>query len=324
VLILARQRLNWSPLQILVELWRLLTNFGMRREILSLLQLPPFDEIVQINPGLAFKYVVPNYLARGFTVSERVSCFLHHYRRMHAALPENVLREILQRDVTLHEIVKDGSRFAVTIGMAKPPFDKEGELSLNLKVDGKSIFHLLFIIAPGWIIKSEVVEILLITCLQGARGANPQIKVVLKTLHEYSPRRLLLAALQGIADAFGNVPIAAVCANNQKSYSEELAAILTHSYDDFFAALGMSKTAEGFFFSPTPIEGKPVELFKERQRPLAIERRATRDQLQSACASFFLSVVNRVADSSSGAAVLATASGDLNSRVSPVSRAALE
>ncbi len=319
LLILVRQRVCWSPFIILGELCRLLANKGLQREIFSLLKLRPFDEIIQTNPRLAFKYVVPNYLARSFTVSERVSCFLHHYRRMLALLPENTLRQILQEDITLHEIAKDGSRFAVTIGSPKAPHDKEGELSLGLQVDGKKIFDLSFIIVPGWVVKSEVAEILLITRLQGEKGCNSQIKLVFKKLCEYSPRKLLLAALQGIADAFGIGWIAAACAANQKYYSKRSDAILKHSYDDFFATLGMSTTANGFFFSSTRIEGKHIALFKERQRQLAIERRATRNQIRSACAAFFLGVADRATDFSSSAVNSTPVQGAIESGPTPLS-----
>src|ERR1035441_10718261 len=92
LMILSRQRINWSPFMILGESWRLLTNIGVEREIRALLKLRPFDEIIQDNPRLALKFVIPNYLARCFTIDERASCFLHHYRRIHAELSDCVLR----------------------------------------------------------------------------------------------------------------------------------------------------------------------------------------------------------------------------------------
>ncbi len=298
LLVLARQRVSWSPFLILGELWRLVTNIGTQREIFALLKLRPFAEVVHDNPGLAFKYVIPNYLVRSFTVAERASCFLHHYRRMHAALPESLLRTILQGEVTLNEIAKDGNHFSVTIGVPSYPCDKESELSLRLKVDGKKVFALSFIIAPGWVIKSKVTEVLLITCFIGTRGSNPQIKLLLTALHEYSPRKLLVSALQGVGDAFGIDAIAAICAANHRSYSEESAAILKHGYDDFFAALGMTKTVGGFFFSLTPIKSKPFASFNEQQIAMAVERRRTRQQLQTACAALLSGGTDRACHAS--------------------------
>jgi hypothetical protein len=319
LLILAGQRISWSPTLIAGELWRLITNIDMLREILGLLRLRPFNEIVQDNPGLAFKYVIPNYLARGFTVTERASCFLHHHRRMYAALPERVLRQVLQGDVTFYEISDGSNCFAMTIGLPRPPFDKEGELSLSLKVDGKTIFNLSFIIIPGWVVKSKVAEILLITRLQGTQGCLPQFKLVRKGLQEYSPRKLLLAALQGIADAFGIGELEAVCAANQRSYGRTRTAIFESGYDDFFAKAGMVKTAAGFYSSPVPIEGRPLALFKGRNRTRARKRRAIRQQIQSACTAFLLGAADRAVHSTSGEVNPTPAQRALESRLSPIS-----
>jgi uncharacterized protein VirK/YbjX len=298
LLILARQRKTWSPVMILGELWRLFTNLGLHREILGLLKLRPFAEIVQDNPRWAFKYVIPDYLARSFTLTERVSCFLHHYRRIHSALPENVLRQILQGDVTLHEISDGVNCFVLTMGLPEPYFDQEGELSLNLQVNGKKVFTLCFTIVPGWVLKSEAAEIVLITRLQGATGCNSEIKLARKVLHDYSPRGPLLAALQGIAGALGIGELRAVSATNQRSYSRKRSPALLNGYDDFFAKVGMVKTSGGFYSSPIPIEGKSLDSFRGSKRSRARKRRAMRQQIELACASFLLEVTDRTADSS--------------------------
>jgi uncharacterized protein VirK/YbjX len=318
-LILALQRISWSPVLIASELWQVLTNIPTQREIFELLKLPPFDEAVQQNPGLAFKYVIPNYLVRGFTVAERASCFLHHYRRIHAVLPERLLSQILKGSVTLHEITKDGNRFAIKIGRSAPPCDKEAELSLSLDVDGTKVFALSFVLAPGWVIRSAVTEVLLITCFKGSRGCSPQIKLLLKAFREYPPRKQLLYALQGIADAFGIDTIAAVCSTKQRAYTQEYSATLKRSYDDFFAEVGMVKTAAGFYSGFIPFEGKPLALFEGRNRPRARKRRAIRRQIQSACSAFILGAADRAADSFSGAANATLAKGAFESRSRPIS-----
>lgn len=318
LLIHARQRITWSPTLIACELWGLLINIGAHREIVATLKLRPFDEIAKNDPSLALKYVVPKYLARGFTVSERVSCFLHHYRRLHAALPESVLRQILQREVTLHEIAEGGNRFTFTLSFPEPHNDKEGELSLNLQVDGKAIFNLSFTIVPGWVLKSEAPEALLISRLQGKPGCNSQIRLARRALNDYSPRSLLLAALQGIADALGVREIEAVSATNQKSYVEGFPTIFENGYDRFFAKAGMVKTSVGFFSGSIPIEGRALESFKGRARLRARKRRARRQQIRSACADFLLKITCRAADSDSGTSSLDPFRATVESEPSPV------
>ena len=318
LLMLVRQKTTWSPAVISGELWRLLINIGRYREILNLLKLRPFAEIAQKNPGFAFIYLVPNYLARGFTGTECVSCFLHHYRRIHAVLSESVLRQILQGYVTLYEIVEGGNRFAFTMGLPERMGDMEGELSLDLRVDGKKVFNLCFTIVPGWVVKAEVPEILLITHLQGVKGSKTQIKLARNALHDYSPRAMLLAALQGIADAFEISEIGAVCATKQRAYTKECAAILKSGYDEFFDKVGMVKTSAGFYFSPIPIEGKPLASLKGREKSRARTRRAMRQQIQLASAAFLLGAVDRAAHSSSGAVNSSPVPGTVESRPSPI------
>jgi uncharacterized protein VirK/YbjX len=316
VIPLIRQKVSWSPRVIACEFWRLLTNISTQREILSLLSLTPFDEIARKTPALAFKYVVPDYLARGFTVKERASCFLHHYKRMHAVLSENALRQILQGNVSLHEISNGVNDFTLTMGLSEPVGRLEGELSVDLRVDGKRIFNLSFTIVPGWVVKSEAEEILLITRLQGTLGCHSQIRLARKAFHEFSPKKLLLAVLQGIAEVFGIRELVAVCGTNQRGYEKEYAATLKRSYDDFFAHLGMVKTASGFYSSRIPIEGKPLASIKGRNRSRARKSRAMRRQIHLACTAFLLGTADRTASTSSGAMNQTSIQADVESRAS--------
>ncbi len=318
-LILARQRASWSPFVIAGELWRLLTHIGKLREILRLLKLRPLDELYERSPRLAFKFVASNYLARGFTVIERASCFLHHYRRMHSALPESTLRQILHGYVTLHEFDQGGNRFALTMDLPEQIGDCEGELSLDLRVNGKKVFNLSFTIIPGWVVKSEATEILLITRLQGMFGSGSQIRLARKAYHEFSPGKLLIAALQGIADAFGISELEAVSATNQRSYREEGAALFKKRYDGFFANLGMSATPAGFYSGRIPIEGRPLASFRGRNRSQARKRRSMRQQIRAACADFLLEITCRAADSASSTCCLAQIPAVVESWPSPVS-----
>ena len=186
-------------------------------------------------------------------------------------------------------------------------------------MDGKNVFNLSFTIVPGWVVKSEAAEILLITRLQGTKGSRPQIKLARKAFHEFFPRKLLLAALQGIADAFGIGELEAVCATNQRAYTKKCAATFKSGYDDFFAEMGMVKTAAGFYSTPIPIEGRPLASFKRRNRSRARKRRAIRQQIQSACAAFLLEAVDRAAHSSFGAVNSTPVPGAVESRLSPIS-----
>ena len=299
LLVLLQEKHSWSPALLTFEFCRFLLGIGECRELIRLLNHRPFAEVVRNSLGFAFKYLVPNYLMRGTTGAECISCFLHHYRRMHSALPEHALRQIMRGDATFYEVSNGGNCFSLTIGLSTPPFDKEGELTLGLQVNGKTIFSMSFTIVPGWVVKSDSQEVLLISRLQGTLGCRPQMKLVRKYLYEYSPRRLLLAAVQGVADIFEVNQMVAVCADNQRSLKVGLSEILKKAYDDFFAKQGMVRTSAGFYSGPLSNEGKPLTSYQGRARARARKRRKMRQQIQSACTAFLLRATDHVVGTSS-------------------------
>lgn len=285
LLVLARQRKSWSPNLVGGTLWRALTNLSTRQDILRLLELAPFREHAQNNPRFALKYLTRDYMVRDLTVVERAACFVHHHRRLRAALPDWLLRQTLQGDVLLHDIPEGSNRFTLTIGLPRS-LDKEGEMSLNLIMDGRIISVLSFAIVPGWVVGAEAAEVLLITHLQGKRGAYSQIYLATKTLYDVAPRAILPAALQGVAIALGIDQMAAVCAVRQTCFSERLAADFKSNYDDFFIELGMARNGAGFFMGPVPLENKPLALIKPGHKIRTIRKRAFKQRIQVACAGF--------------------------------------
>jgi hypothetical protein len=282
-----RQKKKWAFAMLCSIVWRGLTHIGTHRKVLGLLlRFPPYTEMVFSNPDFPAKYLTPDYLAQGFTVDERASCFLHHYRRLQTALPDSLLRQTLHEDVTIHEISEGANRFALTMGLSRP-CNKEGELSLYLRVDGKIVFILSFTIVPGWVVKSRSAETLLVTRLQGVKGAYSQISDATRSLHDVAPSALLFAALQGVADAFGIAEIVAISAAMQSSYSEDCAASFKEAYDDFFGELGIPISATGYFYISVPLQGKPLALIKQGHKLRTKKKRAFKQQIQLACKGFF-------------------------------------
>ncbi len=285
--IVAQGREPFSLVRFGVVLWRGLTHLRTYREVLRLiLGVSPFQEILQNNPRFAYKYLTDDYLARGFSVSESAASFMHHYRRLHALLPDSLLRQILQEEVTLYVIPERGDRFALTLGLSRP-YDNEGEVTLRLRVDGEIVFVLSFTIVPGWVVESQAAETCLITRLQGIKGCFRQIGDATRAMHDVAPARLLLAALQGVADAFGIGTVAAVPAERQTSYTMDCALAFKEAYDDLFTELGLTKSKTGFFSSALPIEQKPLTSIKRGHRVRAKKKRAFKQQVQLACADFF-------------------------------------
>ena len=185
----------------------------------------------------------------------------------------SLLRRTLHEHVTVFESLTGGARYEITLCYSRD-IEKEGELSLNLHVDGAIVFVLSFNIVPGWVVKSQAAEVLLITRLQGTRGYYSQIRLATKVLHDVGPAALLLAALQGLTQAFGIGEMTGVCTTRQSSYSEEFSSHYRSAYDDFFAEVGAARNSAGFFLSPIPMPEKPVELIKQGHKLRTREKRA--------------------------------------------------
>jgi hypothetical protein len=161
-------------------------------------------------------------------------------------------------------------------------------MSLNLLVNGEIVFILAFTIVPGWVVKSKASEVLLISRIQGVRGRYDEISLATKSLWGIAPSPLLLAAMQGFGRALGIEEFASVSSTTHRySFEEEYAAHVESNYDGFFEALGVPKTPYGYFSSPIPLEDKPLALIKRGHKIRTKQKRAFKEEVQNAFASFF-------------------------------------
>ena len=269
---LIRQRKTWSPMLLPGVLWRSVSNIARHRQILEVLKYPEYAYLARSDPRFAFKYLTHGYLVKGFTVAERATCFTHHYRWLHDNLPSEFLKQILQRAVPIVEIREGDQRFGIAFGFSRT-HDKEGELSLNLEVNGETVFILSFNIVPGNVVKSSAADVLLITRMQGSKGCFRQISMATRAMRYVAPPALLMAALQGLGDALGIRTVACISGKDQNSYCPERAALFRAAYDAFFIARGMTKNEANFFLSPIPMSEKPLGQIKRGHKLRAKRRR---------------------------------------------------
>jgi uncharacterized protein VirK/YbjX len=273
-----------SPQRFVRVLGRLSTSLFTQLRPLELLRIGAIARFVGSNPRFLFKHLPPHYLIRGLAAPARTACFLHHYKRLHAALPENLMRRMLEEDVPVFELGEGGRQFAITMGRSRQidhsrHVDHEGELSLNLLVDASHVFVLSFTIAPGWVVGAPVAEVLMITRVQGALGVFEKISQAAKAMHGIPPEMLLMAALHGVAEAFAIPVMAGVSAVRHLCYDEEDEAIFKKSYDDLFARIGAVRNAADFYMAAFPLPEKPMALVKRGQKTRSRARRAFRQRV---------------------------------------------
>jgi uncharacterized protein VirK/YbjX len=277
---LARQQYYWSSSRFFRLARTLLKHIPTQIEVLRVLSRPEYLRLIAINPRFPWKWLGVDYLARGLTVAEQSECFMHHYRRLPDLIPEHILVQILLADLLLDEFRKGDDRFAIRMAFSRP-WDYEGELSLNFEVDNKLVFVLSFTIIPGWVVKSEATEVVLISRIQGVKGCYDEIQLATKAMSDVAPPAILVAALCGFAEAFGIDVMAGINATMKPEWHlcEGEAQHIEQAYDEFFVELGATKGPANFYISQLPPLEKPLTLIKRGHKTRTRTKRALKREI---------------------------------------------
>lgn len=278
---------TWErTLRVMRTALRLTTNIPSQVEIFRFMKHPVFAEFLRLNLRFPLKFAAENYLVRGIGTKERKLGFLHHYERLKQALPEEMLRSILRDRVSIFEVSEGGRQYRVTAHLSRP-WDKEGELSLTLDMDGTDLYVLSFSIVPGKILKLAATEVLLVTRIQGTRGEFKSIQQTTKSLHDVAPASLLMSALQGFGEALDAQEIVGISAVRQSAYNELYKEIFFRSYDEFFIDIGLMKTDDDLYRSPIPIPEKPMQDVKRGHKLRTKEKRVFKREIADTVRRFF-------------------------------------
>jgi uncharacterized protein VirK/YbjX len=199
---------------------------------------------------------------------------------------------MLRDGITVYKTIVKTHSCTIVMGLLAPVTD-EGELSLELRLDGVTIFILSFTVVPGAVIDMDAKDVILITRIQGVRGSFKSIKMATKDLHEISPPALLFSAVHGTALAFNIEYIAGIAGVHQLAYSDADAREFNTAYDEFFVSLGGVGNASGFFYFLVPLREKPLAFIKRDHRSRTRRKRmlksmvseSVRQVLQQNCRS---------------------------------------
>ncbi|HXC94819.1 MAG TPA: DUF535 family protein [Edaphobacter sp.] len=270
---LTRHGYYWFPPRLLRIVWALATHALSQRQVFAVLARSSLKRLPFIEPEFPFKYLSRDYLVRGLSVRQRASCFTHHYQRLHDSIPALLLSQVLHGELQLLEERDGQNQYCIAMGLARTEV-REGEIFLHLKVNGEPVYVLQFTIVPGTIVGSTARDVLLISRLQGMKGCYTQVHAATKVFHEVAPPALLLAVLQGIAQALDIRELAGVCATSQFSYTPSCAATFTDAYDDFFTKIGAVRSDGLFYLSPIPVEDKPLQDIRNGHKARTRKKRA--------------------------------------------------
>jgi uncharacterized protein len=280
ILQMARRRYYWSsPSRFVRIVWSLANNFQRQLEIFRILSLPAFSSLARADPEIPFKYLSTRYLYKGLSARQRAASFVHHFRFLESHLPNSVLHLQQPLEMTVFERREGDNLYAVRLDLAPHNSRYEGELRLGLLADEILIYSLQFSIVPGWIVQSKESDAVFVLCIQGSNGHYEEIRSATKAMHEVAPPALLMTALQGIAIAWGIRQMAGICAKSQYSYDFRDEGLSTQAYDDFFLALGATRTTDDYLTGPLPLPAKPLELIKNGHKSRTAKKRAFKLQI---------------------------------------------
>jgi len=211
---------------------------------------------------------------RGLPARHRGESFVHHFQFLEGHLPASVLDQPHPLEMTVFERREGDHDYTVRLDCAPQISRFEGELRLALLVNGVPIYCLQFSIVPGWVVQSQERDAIFVLRVQGLKGQYELVRRATKELEEVAPPALLMAALQGLASAWDIRSMAMVCAKRQYCYVESADGLFTQTYDDFFAALGATRTTDDFYSSPLPLPSKPLDLIRNGHKSRTVRKRA--------------------------------------------------
>ena len=214
-----------------------------------------------------------DYLSKTFDGKTKVCCFLNHHRIFQRDMAFRYAEKILfDEAVFLEDTVKDFA-FSVVIFATKDAVN-EGELSLEFRAAGKTLYRMSFSFISGEALgQSGDRQGVLISRMQGRPGEMADIRAATKALREVSPQSLLFAIIEGIASAAHCCFIAGVGAENHFSCTDDTKAIFVKTYDAFYGSIDAAEHVAGFYVMDLPLRQKPLTLINAVHRVRSKKKR---------------------------------------------------
>lgn len=206
------------------------------------------------------------FLSPHLTVEARMQCLEAHYDCLLSRLPASVLPAWQRQPLTLWEDAESELPCRITLSLPLDESRNEGDFLLCLDAAGEAIFKMNCAMVPGPLFGGPPGPCLFVGRMQGTPG-NERIRQVTRQLAHVPPPYILLAAAQGIAQAFDLTRLVGIGATQLCHKREHF------SYD--YPALWASLDAEpqGDFHSlPVPFPERDLSEVSSRSRTLKKRR----------------------------------------------------
>jgi uncharacterized protein VirK/YbjX len=240
--------------------------------------------ILAVEPRTAFRHS-SKYLFAGLPWKDRIALMSGHYaflNRVHDAKFFDTV--ITPQGLQLWQHETDDGR--MTIVLLGPPHHREGDLRLHFRLNGTTVFKLAFSVVPARFFEDASDDtakgsasgshVLYIGQAQGVPGQLDAIRAATKSCYDIAPPDLLMAALAGLAHAWGITRF--LSAGAEIHHSAEKLSRSTHAFD--YAAFWMHFQAvllpSGHYAIEVPFPQKPITQIVARHRKRALVKRAVK------------------------------------------------
>lgn len=187
------------------------------------------------QPHLHLKYLNPRHLSHALDTSQRAEALLYNLRFIQATFTEAALDRMVDGGIVAWRF--DGDHH-LRLGF-EHLYTTEGELTLGLRDGSNELYALSFTFVDGRLFDQRPMPVIFITRLQGGRGVREFIDDATHLMGQTHPRLVLMAGLQGLAQAVGIDTAIGISASDQVC-RDEFSTAESVSYDRFFETIGAS------------------------------------------------------------------------------------
>lgn len=268
--------------------WRFWRHGNHVRSIHLLLEQHGLGSLAESDPTLLMRSL-RSYLWTGLDAHGRARAMHEHLTWLATQHPREAVLHLYRRgEVDVAVLERDVHRISFCLQPGRA-LGREGELELQLKLDGQMVMQAAFSVLPhGMVGQAASGKVMVIGNMQGSQLGPEPVKLITQMAERVRPRNLLMTALQGLAHGWqlsGMLGVADV-AHPYAGYRRTLSRRVSANYDALWQDLGATrKASESHWELPLALALRPEEEVPSRKRAEYRRRNLLRQQIFDSCAA---------------------------------------
>ena len=241
----------------------------------ELLQLEIFEKYIGVgmDADVLFHISHRHYLSRTFTQRQRIECALAHYR-FEGERYDSRYKDAVYRDdgMILWSRTVDAVSYVLKL-RATTDLRHEGGISVVLCAGETVLSEMSYAWVQAQVLGLAGGTLAFITRNQSVRRDSEALLRFRKDFPQNSPSYFCLAALHGIAQANGQIRIAAIRHNCQVAFDERHASGFRNSYCELWKSFDAAELGYVAHVMAVPLALPPLATVKAKHRKRAADRR---------------------------------------------------